>query len=188
MNQKIVILSAPSGSGKTTILQRVLKEFPELRFSISATTREKRKGEKEGVDYYYLTPDEFRIKVNNDEFVEYEEVYNGLYYGTLKSEVERIWKEGNHAIFDVDVKGGVSIKKRYKEKAILLFIKPPSVEELEKRLRGRGTEKEQVIRVRLERAKEEMQYEKEFDNCIINDDLERAVIETNTIIHNFIKP
>ncbi len=187
MEKKVIILSAPSGAGKTTIVQELLKRNKNLKFSVSATTRGKRNGEKNGKDYYFLTQDIFKKKINNNEFVEYEMVYEGLYYGTLKSEVERIWAGGDHAIFDVDVKGGINIKKQYKERALLIFIMPPSIEELEKRLRKRKTENDLEIEFRIKRAKEEMTYADKFDKVVINDDLNTAIEETCKAVENFTK-
>ena len=184
---KVIILSAPSGAGKTTIVRELLKRNTKLKFSVSATTRTKRNGETDGKDYYFLTEDIFKNKIDNNEFVEYEMVYKGLYYGTLKSEVERIWTGGNHAIFDVDVKGGINIKKQYKEKALLLFIMPPSIEELEKRLRKRKTENELEIEFRIKRAKEEITYADKFDKVIINDNLKTAIEETCKAVEKFTK-
>ncbi len=186
MSHKIIILSAPSGAGKTTIVKELLKEMNELEFSISATTRKKRNGEVNSRDYYFLTVEEFEKRKNNNEFVEYEEVYQGLYYGTLKSEVQRIWDEGKNAVFDVDVKGGKNIKKQYGNQALLIFIKPPSLEELERRLRKRGTDDEKVIQVRLERAKEELAIGETFEKQVINDQLNKAIEETKNIVKHFI--
>lgn len=186
MKNKIIILSAPSGSGKTTIVKKLLKKISNLEFSISATTRNMRTGEVDGKDYYFIKEDEFRSKISNNEFVEYEEVYKGLYYGTLKTEIDRIWEKGHHAIFDVDVKGGINIKKQFPNDAILIFIKPPSIEELEKRLRNRGTDNEVTIRFRIDRAKEELSYIDQFDVVIVNDVLEKAIEETENTVSDFI--
>lgn len=184
---KIIIISAPSGAGKTTIVKQVLKDIPQLAFSISATTRNPRKGEIDGRDYYFLSVDEFQKRIKNNEFIEYETVYEGLIYGTLSSEVERITKAGRYPIFDVDVKGGINIKQKFGKQALSIFIKPPSREELERRLRGRGTDEEDVIRKRLERAKEELEHTRQFDKVIVNDKLEEAIEETEKIILDFIK-
>lgn len=187
MNPRVIIISAPSGAGKTTIVKEILKDFENLEFSISATTRKPREGEVNGKDYYFLEIDDFRKKINNNEFVEYEEVYDGLIYGTLESEVNRICKKGNIVIFDVDVKGGVNLKQKFGDNALSIFIKPPSVEELKIRLINRGTDNEEVIKTRIARAYEELTYENKFDVAITNDELEEAVKETYERIKKFIK-
>lgn len=185
--EKVIILSAPSGAGKTTIIKTLVQEIPQLVFSVSATTREPREGEIDGKDYYFLSNEEFNKKKENNEFVEYEEVYAGLQYGTLKQEVTRIWGNGQIAVFDVDVKGGVNIKKTYGDKALLLFIEPPSLGELEKRLRERGTESEEVLQMRLKKADEEIDFIKaHFDKKIINDHLPDAIAETLETVKAFI--
>ena len=184
---KLVIFSAPSGSGKTTIVRELLKLFPQFEFSISATSRKPRGQEQHGVDYYFLTNEEFRQRVERDEFVEWEEVYEGTCYGTLKSEVERIWSKGNVIIFDVDVMGGINLKRLFGEDACSMFIMPPSVEELERRLRGRGTDSEEVIQKRIAKAEFELSKSPEFDYTVVNDDLQVAVDEATTIIRNFLK-
>jgi guanylate kinase len=183
---KIIIISAPSGAGKTTIVRQVLKDFPQLEFSISATTRDPRKGEIDGRDYYFLSIQEFRERIDQDEFIEYEEVYEELIYGTLSSEVSRITEKGHCPIFDVDVKGGINIKRQFGDQALSIFIKPPSPEELERRLRGRGTDSEEVIVKRLERAKEELSYTDHFDKLVVNDVLKDAIDETEKIIREFL--
>jgi len=185
-NGKLIIFSAPSGSGKTTILKKVLEKGLPLAFSISACSRNKREGEVDGKDYYFLSVEAFKKHIENNAFLEWEEVYSGSYYGTLKSELHRIWAEGKHVIFDVDVLGGVNIKKMFNKKALSIFIKPPSIEELEKRLIIRSTETDETLKKRLERAKMELSYEREFDVCIINDDLESAIKETEQRILAFI--
>ena len=185
--EKVIIFSAPSGSGKTTLVRHCLEAFPELEFSISCTTRAPRGEEKDGVDYYFLTPDEFRSKISEDAFVEYEEVYTDKYYGTLKSEVERIWKEGKIVIFDVDVKGGIALKKYFEHKAMSVFIMPPSIEELERRLIGRNTDDSETIKIRVGKASEEMTFHSQFDQKIINTILQDAKKETEQLITNFIK-
>ena len=183
----MVIFSAPSGSGKTTIVRELLKLFPQFEFSISATSRKPRGQEQHGVDYYFLTNEEFRQRVERDEFVEWEEVYEGTCYGTLKSEVERIWSKGNVIIFDVDVMGGINLKRLFGEDACSMFIMPPSIEELERRLRGRGTDSEEVIQKRIAKAEFELSKSPEFDYTVVNDDLQVAVDEATTIIRNFLK-
>jgi len=186
MEGKLIIISAPSGAGKTTIVKTLLKSGLRLEFSISATTRLKRENESDGIDYYFLPVDEFKKRVNNDEFVEWEEVYKDHFYGTLKKEMERIWSNGNNALFDVDVKGGINIKKIFGKKSLSIFIMPPSVDELEKRLVARGTDKAEKIRMRVEKAKEELLLSKQFDHIVVNDVLERAIDETVKLIAAFI--
>lgn len=183
----MVIFSAPSGSGKTTIVRELLKRFDCFEFSISATSRMPRGEERDGVDYYFLSNDEFRARVERDEFVEWEEVYAGTCYGTLRSEMERIWSKGNVILFDVDVMGGINLKHLFGDDACSVFIMPPSVEELERRLRGRGTDAEDVIRKRIDKAEFELSKASEFDFTVVNDDLQEAVGETVEIITNFLK-
>lgn len=185
-NQKVVIFSAPSGSGKSTIIGRLLQRIPNMEFSISATSRKPRAGEQNGREYYFLSHDEFKQRVAAGDFVEWVEVYEGTCYGTLKSEIERIWQKGNIVIFDVDVLGGVSLKQIFGDRALSIFIQPPSVEELEKRLINRGTESEESLRKRIERAEMELQYSSKHDITVINDDLEKAVSETETIVKHFL--
>jgi len=184
---KLVIFSAPSGSGKTTIVRELLQRFPQFEFSISATSRQPRGKEQHGVDYYFLSAEEFRQRVERDEFVEWEEVYAGTCYGTLKSEVERIWAKGNVIVFDVDVMGGISLKRLFGDDACSIFIMPPSVEELERRLRGRGTDSEEVIQKRIGKAEFELSKASEFDHTVVNDVLTDAVNEATDIINNFLK-
>ena len=184
---KLVIFSAPSGSGKTTIVRELLKRFDCFEFSISATSRQPRGQEQDGVDYYFLSNDEFRSRVERDEFVEWEEVYAGTCYGTLKSEMERIWSKGNVIVFDVDVIGGINLKRLFGDDACSIFIMPPSVEELERRLRGRGTDSEEVIQKRIAKAEFELSKSLDFDFTVVNDILEDAVKETSSIIENFLK-
>lgn len=184
---KLIIFSAPSGSGKTTIVRELLKRFPQFEFSISATSRKPRGQEQHGVDYYFLSNDEFKERVANDEFVEWEEVYEGTCYGTLRSEMERIWAKGNIIIFDVDVMGGINLKRLFGDDACSMFIMPPSVEELERRLRGRGTDAEEVIQRRVAKADFELSKASEFDHTVINDDLQTAIAEATQIIDNFLK-
>ena len=184
---KLIIISAPSGSGKSTIINYLISKGLPLGFSISATSRAPRGTEKNGVEYYFLTPDEFRQKIQNDEFLEYEEVYKDKFYGTLKSEVDRIAESGKTAVFDVDVKGGVNIKKFYGERALSVFIQPPSIAELRARLEGRGTDAPEVIEDRIKRAEFELSYADKFDHVIINDDLQKAEKEAYDLISDFIK-
>ncbi len=185
-NRKVIIFSAPSGSGKSTIIGHLLKRVPGLEFSISATSRKPRQGEQDGKDYYFLTEEDFKQRVAEDKFVEWVEVYQGTCYGTLKSEIERIWQKGNVVIFDVDVLGGVSLKKIFGDKALSVFIQPPSIEVLEQRLRNRNTETEESLRKRIERAEMELQYSNQLDVVVVNDDLETAINETETIVNNFL--
>ena len=185
-NKKVIIFSAPSGSGKSTIIGHLLKRIPNMEFSISATSRKPRPGEENGREYYFLSHNEFKQKVAEDKFVEWVEVYQGTCYGTLKSEIERIWQKGNVVIFDVDVLGGVSLKKIFGDKALSVFIQPPSIEVLEQRLRNRNTETEESLRKRIERAEMELQYSNQLDVVVVNDDLETAINETETIVNNFL--
>ena len=185
--KKAVIFSAPSGAGKTTIVHRLIDAGIPLGFSISATSRQPREGERNGVDYFFFSAEDFREKVEQNEFIEWEEVYDGLFYGTLKSEVERVWNQDKAIIFDVDVKGGVSLKNFFGDNALSVFIQPPSFEILEKRLRSRHTESEEAIIKRLDRAKYEMSFAPQFDVVVINDCLETVVSETFDIVSKFLK-
>jgi len=171
---KLIIISAPSGCGKSTIINALKERGMKFGYSISATSRKPRGTEKNGVEYYFLTPDEFRQKIANGEFVEYEEVYKDQFYGTLKSEVDRKLQEGD-VMFDIDVKGALNIKKIYGDKSVSIFIMPPSVEELSNRLHGRGTETEELIQKRLAKAEYEMSFASQFDNIVVNDDLQKAI-------------
>lgn len=183
---KLIIFSAPSGSGKSTIINYLMQQGLQMHFSISATSRAPRGTEKHGVEYFFLTPEEFRQRIANDEFVEYEEVYTDKFYGTLKSQVEHQLEEGQNVIFDVDVKGGCNIKKFYGERALSLFIMPPSVEELRRRLEGRGTDAPEVIQSRLDKAEYEMTFAPQFDKVVVNDDLETAKAEALALIKEFL--
>ena len=187
MNQKVIIFSAPSGSGKTTLVKHALEVVSELEFSISCTTRQPRGTEVQGVDYHFLSPDEFRAKIAEDAFVEYEEVYTDKYYGTLKSEVENIWTKGKVVIFDVDVKGGISLKKYFGEKALSIFIEPPSIAELERRLISRATDDAETIKTRVAKAEEELSYANQFDVIVINENLDEAKEKVESLIKEFIK-
>ena len=186
---KLIIFSAPSGSGKSTIVQWLMREHPELRlaFSISATTRAPRGTEKNGVEYLFLSEDEFRDRIDKGEFLEYEEVYAGRFYGTLKSQVERQTAKGENVVFDVDVKGGCNIKKFYGDRAMSIFVQAPSVGELRRRLIGRGTDSEEAIRNRLAKASYEMTFAPKFDHVVVNDDLEKAEKETYELVKKFLQ-
>lgn len=183
---KLIIFSAPSGAGKTSIVRGVMDRMPCLGFSVSACSRPKRKGEKHGVDYYFLSPDEFREKINKGLFLEWEEVYPGSYYGTLISEVERIWSEGKHVVFDVDVAGGLNIKRQYPERTLAVFIAPPSLDILRQRLIDRKTESRESLEKRLSKAGYEISFSKEFDKIIINDKLHRAIDQAEEEVRRFI--
>jgi len=183
---KILIFSAPSGSGKSTLINHLLSLGLPLGFSISATSRQPRGTEKDGVEYYFLSEDDFRKKIANNEFIEYEEVYGGSLYGTLRSEVERIWNEGKTIVFDVDVVGGLNIKKIFGDKALSIFIQPPSADELRKRLVGRGTDSAEKIEQRLAKANKELTYAQQFDKIVINDDLEHAKNNIERVVKEFL--
>ena len=187
---RILIFSAPSGSGKSTIVNYLMKEHPEFRlaFSVSATSRPPRGKEQDGVDYYFLTPDEFRRHIEQDDFLEYEEVYEGRFYGTLKSQVEEKLAAGMNVVFDVDVKGGINIKKYYGDDAMSVFIQPPSVAVLRERLIARNTDERAQIEQRLAKAEYEMTFSPQFDRILINDDLEVAKQEAVDLIKNFLQP
>lgn len=187
MNQgKIIIFSAPSGAGKTTIVKHLLSRFPDFAFSVSATSRKPRGKEVNGVDYYFLTTEEFKLKINNDEFLEWQEVYPDNFYGSLKSEVNKILESGRNILFDVDVVGGSNIKKYYGNRALALFIQPPSLTELEKRLINRCTDDKEVIRKRVEKAARELTFAPLFDFVIVNDTLEHALQEAEDRVNNFL--
>ena len=183
--KRIVILTAPSGSGKTTIAARVMKEIPELQFSVSATTRPRRAHERDGVDYHFVDPDTFNSYITSGELLEYEEVYPGRLYGTLRSEIERKTRTGP-VLLDIDVRGARSVKRLYGSDAFAIFIRPPSVDELERRLRARATEDVATIQTRLNRALEEIRYEGSFDSVVVNDDLDEAVAETLKEVRQFL--
>lgn len=184
--KKLIIVSAPSGAGKTTIVRHLLSLPLQLAFSVSATSRAPRPGESDGLDYYFLSADTFRQKIDAGEFLEWEEVYPGTYYGTLKSEVERIWDEDKSVVFDVDVIGGLNIKKIYGDKALAVFVQPPSVEVLHQRLRSRSTESEDKIATRIAKAEYELSFAPEFDVVLINDNLQAALVEAEKRVINFL--
>ncbi len=184
-DKKVMIFSAPSGAGKSTIVGHLLKSFDIFEFSISATSRKPRGTEQNGKEYYFLTEAEFRDKIANNELVEYEEVYPGSFYGTLKSEVERIWGNGHVILFDVDVKGGLNIKKLYGNQALAVFVQPPSLEIMEQRLRARGTDSEEAIRTRVAKAAEEMTFAPQFDVVLVNDSLEDSFAEARRLVEGF---
>ncbi len=185
---KAVIFSAPSGSGKTTIVKHLLKSNPQLGFSISACTRDKRgRDEQNGKDYYFLTPEEFKEKIDQDAFVEWEEVYEGNFYGTLKEEIQRIWDQDKTVVFDVDVKGGLHLKEYFGDKALAVFVKVPSIDELKNRLQDRGTESEESLSRRLYKAKFEMSFEDKFDVSLVNDNMEKSFLEAEKLVKNFLQ-
>ena len=187
MNNKVIIFSAPSGAGKSTIVNHILELHPEIEFSISATSRAPRGEEKHGVEYYFFTADEFRQMIAEDKFVEHEEVYPGSFYGTLKSEVERIWAKGHVIIFDIDVQGGVNLKRIFGDQALSVFIQAPSVEVLRQRLIGRGTDTQEAIERRVAKAQSEMEFATgKFDHVLVNDDLATAYAEVEQVVNDFI--
>jgi guanylate kinase len=183
---KLIIFSAPSGAGKTTIVKHLLKKFPNLSFSISATTRELRGTEQHENDYYFITKEDFLHRVARQEFVEFEEVYSGTFYGTLRSEIERIWNEGKHVIFDIDVEGGLRLKRKYEDDALAIFVQPPSLEVLKERLGGRGTDSEEKLQERYIKAEKELKYADKFDVILKNYELETACKEAEELVQNFI--
>ncbi|WP_159518213.1 guanylate kinase [Sunxiuqinia indica] len=183
---KLIIFSAPSGAGKTTVVKHLLQQNFGLEFSISATSRAPRHTETNGKDYYFLSPDEFMQKVDNNEFLEWEEVYKGTCYGTLKEEVERIRNKGNHVIFDVDVVGGINIKKYYSDDALAIFIQPPSIEELRKRLEGRSTDSAEVIDKRVQKAEYELTFAPQFDTILLSEELRKTLANAEKLVTEFI--
>ncbi len=183
---KLIIFSAPSGAGKTTLVKYIMSAMDDLAFSVSAASRKKRPGETDGKDYYFMTVDEFKQKIRNGEFIEWEEVYKDHFYGTLRSEVERIRNSGKHVVFDVDVKGGLNIKKIYGDDALAIFIKPPSIETLKQRLIQRGTDDRKEIETRIAKAERELSYADRFDVIIVNDDLEKAKREAYKVVKDFL--
>lgn len=183
----VVVFSAPSGAGKSTIVHHLLEKFPQIEFSVSATSRAPRGAEVDGKDYYFFTAEQFEQKIAENRFVEYEEVYAGTYYGTLKSEIERLWDKGSVIAFDVDVKGGVNIKRLFGERALSVFVMPPSVKVLEERLIARGTDSKESIAKRLAKAEEEIAYSSKFDVVLVNDNLQQAFAQAERIVGEFIE-
>ena len=184
---KLIVFSAPSGSGKTTIVRHLLKKKElNLEFSISATSRKRRGNEVDGKDYYFLSFEDFKKKIKNDEFLEWEEVYRDNFYGTLKSEVDRIWSMGKHVIFDIDVSGGLRIKRKYPEQTLAVFVKPPSIDELKIRLKKRETESADKINMRIAKASAELATAPLFDAIVVNEDLENAFTESYALVNNFL--
>lgn len=188
MGGKAIIFSAPSGSGKTTIVRHLLKKYPDLGFSISASTRDKRgRTEAHGKDYYFLSPEDFKKKIDDKEFIEWEEVYEGNFYGTLKSEIQRIWDQGKNVIFDVDVKGGLNLKKYFGDKSIAVFVKVPTLDILKERLRDRGTDSDESISRRLFKANFEMSFQDQFDKVLVNENLQTSLAEAQRLYEEFTK-
>ncbi len=186
--QKIIILTAPSGAGKTSITRYLLNKYPQrLAFSISAATRQARGSEKNGVDYYFMSEEEFTNKIQHEEFVEWEMVYEGKYYGTLKSELQRIWNRGQVPVLDIDVKGAIHVQQQYPQTTLSLFIEPPSIEELKRRLTSRGTESEDSLNARVNKASYELSFKHSFDHVIVNSDLTKACAEADALVSGFIK-
>jgi guanylate kinase len=186
-NNKLIIITAPSGAGKTSITHHLLKKFPQLAFSVSAATRQPRKDEKNGVDYYFIPLDEFKQKIQHDEFIEWEMVYEGKYYGTLKSELERIWANKQTPVLDIDVKGAIHVQQEFGKSCLSIFIEPPSIEVLKRRLESRGTEGLEALQNRVNKASYEISFKHHFNKIIINDELNKACSEAEKIVEAFIK-
>jgi guanylate kinase len=185
-NNKIIIITAPSGAGKTSITRFLLQEFPELAFSVSAATRKGRANEKNGVDYYFISEEDFTRKIQHNEFVEWEMVYEGKYYGTLKSELERIWNNGQVPVLDIDVKGAIHVQQQYPDTTLSIFVEPPSVDELKRRLSSRGTETEESLQARVNKASYEISFKHHFHKIILNDNLERACTKAREVVQEFL--
>jgi len=186
MQNKLLLFCGPSGSGKTTIVHHLLAKYPELSFSVSATTRKKRSRETDGKDYYFMSPDDFKRRIENNEFIEWEEVYDNCFYGTLRSEIQRIGNKDKVAIFDVDVEGGINIKKQYSEQLLAVFVMPPSIDELHHRLKARATETPDTFKLRTEKSEQEMTYADKFDYVIVNDKLDVALAEAEKLVEEFL--
>ncbi len=186
VQNKILIITAPSGAGKTSITKHLMHKFPQLAFSVSAATRRPRGNEKDGVDYHFMSEDEFKQKIQHNEFVEWEMVYEGKYYGTLKEELQRIWNENKIPVLDIDVKGAIHVQQQFPQTSLSLFIEPPSVEELKNRLQSRGTETEESLAARVNKASYELSFKEHFNKIIVNDDLQKACIEAEMILFGFI--
>ncbi|HOZ98076.1 MAG TPA: guanylate kinase [Niabella sp.] len=186
-NKKIIIITAPSGAGKTSITRYLLDKFPQLSFSISAATRSPRANEKEGKDYYFMSVEDFQKKIQKSDFIEWEMVYEGKYYGTLKKELERLWKENKYPLLDIDVKGAIHVQQHFPKTSLSLFIEPPSVRELARRLASRGTETEESLQTRVNKAEYEMSFSHHFNHIVVNDDLQEACDETEKLIRDFLK-
>ena len=184
MQSKLVIITAPSGAGKTSITHYLLEKIPQLTFSVSAATRKARTGEVNGKDYYFMSVDEFRKKIQNNEFLEWEMVYEGKYYGTLRSEIERLWNEDKFPLLDIDVKGAIHVQQQYPDNSLSIFIEPPSIKELHKRLLSRGTETEESLQTRINKAEYELSFMDHFDKVVVNDDLQEACEEAEKIVKN----
>jgi guanylate kinase len=184
---KIIVITAPSGAGKTSITRHLLKTFPRLTFSISAATRQPRSYEKDGVDYYFLSEEDFKQKIHTNEFIEWEMVYEGKYYGTLKTELKRIWNEGKVPLLDIDVKGAIHVKQQYPESLLTIFIEPPSIAELKRRLESRGTETAESLQARVNKAAYEISFKDQFHKSIMNENFEKACAETEAVIREFLQ-
>lgn len=187
VNGKLLIITAPSGAGKTSITRYLMKHFEQLAFSVSAATRQPRAHETDGIDYHFMSVEDFQQKIQNNEFVEWEMVYEGKYYGTLKTEIERIWKNHQTPVLDIDVKGAIHVKQQYPQQTLSIFIQPPSIEELKKRLIGRGTETEESLQARINKASYEISFSHSFDRVVINDDLDKACTEAAQIVKAFLE-
>jgi guanylate kinase len=187
LNNKIIIITAPSGAGKTSIVHYLLNKYPSLSFSVSAATRQPRANEKNGVDYYFMSVEEFRQKIKDNAFIEWEMVYEGKYYGTLKADIDRIWSEGKTPVLDIDVKGAIHVRQQFPNQSLSIFIVPPSINELRKRLSGRGTETSDSLETRISKASYEISLKQSFDKIIMNDNLEKACKETEKVILDFLQ-